>query len=112
MCSVPLPQAHKFKHVAFTNICERLARSKELTESECGAVIQNHCYNNFFLLDIPRSTVSGIITKGGRPCKVAEQGLGLICRWLIAVVHRVFMDVSVLLDLKLPSPGIVSFHFK
>ena len=50
---------------AFTDICERMGRSKELTEFDCGAVIGRHRCNKISLnlLDIPQSTVSGIIEK-------------------------------------------------
>lgn len=43
--SVPLLQVHKLKHLtmqsAFTSIHERMARSKVLTDFECGAVIKS-----------------------------------------------------------------------
>ncbi|CAI9619096.1 unnamed protein product [Staurois parvus] len=53
---------------ASTNICERMARSQELSEFKRGTVIGFHLCNKFirdisWLLNIPRSTVSGIITK-------------------------------------------------
>ncbi|CAI9543959.1 unnamed protein product, partial [Staurois parvus] len=53
---------------ASSNICERMGRSQELSESKRGTVIGCHLYNKFIceislLLNIPRSTVSGIITK-------------------------------------------------
>ncbi|CAI9587755.1 unnamed protein product [Staurois parvus] len=53
---------------ASTNICERMGRSQELSEFKCGTVIGCHLCNKSIheislLLDIPRSTVSGIITK-------------------------------------------------
>ncbi|CAI9576248.1 unnamed protein product [Staurois parvus] len=53
---------------AFTNICERMGHSKELNEFKRGTVIGCHLCNKsirdiFLLLNIPRSTVSGIITK-------------------------------------------------
>ncbi|CAI9583697.1 unnamed protein product [Staurois parvus] len=76
---------------ASTNICERMGRSQELSELKRGTVIGYHLCNKsiceiFLLLNIPRSTVSGIITKwkqlgttaaqpqSGRPHKMAEQG--------------------------------------
>ncbi|CAI9610332.1 unnamed protein product [Staurois parvus] len=50
-----------------TNICERMGRSQELSECKCGTVIGCHLCNKsihdiFLLLNIPLSTVSGIIT--------------------------------------------------
>ncbi|CAI9552737.1 unnamed protein product, partial [Staurois parvus] len=53
---------------ASTNICERMGRSQELSDSKCGTVIGCHLCNKsirdiFLILNIPRSTVSGIITK-------------------------------------------------
>ncbi|CAI9624633.1 unnamed protein product [Staurois parvus] len=53
---------------AFTNIGERMGRSQELSEFKCGPVIGCHLCNKSIrkislLLNIPRPTVSGIITK-------------------------------------------------
>ncbi|CAI9531703.1 unnamed protein product, partial [Staurois parvus] len=53
---------------ASTNICERMGRSQELSEIKRGTVIGCHLCNKSIheislLLNIPRSTVSGIITK-------------------------------------------------
>ncbi|CAI9547667.1 unnamed protein product [Staurois parvus] len=53
---------------ASTNICERMGRSQELSEFKRSTVIGCHLCNKFIreislLLNIPRSTVSGIITK-------------------------------------------------
>ncbi|CAI9535399.1 unnamed protein product, partial [Staurois parvus] len=53
---------------ASTNICERMGRSQELSEFKCGTVIGCHLCNKStreisLLLNIPRSTVSGIMTK-------------------------------------------------
>ncbi|CAI9595495.1 unnamed protein product [Staurois parvus] len=53
---------------ASTNICERMGRSQELSEFKCGTVIGCHLCNKSIceislLLNIPQSTVSGIITK-------------------------------------------------
>ncbi|CAI9581857.1 unnamed protein product [Staurois parvus] len=52
---------------ASTNIRERMGRSQELSEFKHGTVIGCHLCNKsirviFLLLNIPRSTVSGIIT--------------------------------------------------
>ncbi|CAI9556668.1 unnamed protein product [Staurois parvus] len=53
---------------ASTNICERMGRSQELSEFRHGTVIGCHLCNKSIrdislLLNIPRSTVSAIITK-------------------------------------------------
>ncbi|CAI9548634.1 unnamed protein product, partial [Staurois parvus] len=53
---------------ASTNICERMGRSQELSDSKRGPVIGCHLCNKSicdisWLLNIPQSTVSGIITK-------------------------------------------------
>ncbi|CAI9584542.1 unnamed protein product [Staurois parvus] len=52
---------------ASTNICERMGRSQELSEFKCGTMIGCHLCNKsiceILLLNIPQSTVSGIITK-------------------------------------------------
>ncbi|CAI9577778.1 unnamed protein product [Staurois parvus] len=53
---------------ASTNIFERIGRSQELSEFKRGPVIGCHLCNKSIreitlLLNIPRSTVSGIITK-------------------------------------------------
>ncbi|CAI9591148.1 unnamed protein product, partial [Staurois parvus] len=53
---------------ASTNICERMGRSQELSDSKRGPVIGCHLCNKSIheislLLNIPQSTVSGIITK-------------------------------------------------
>ncbi|CAI9548393.1 unnamed protein product [Staurois parvus] len=53
---------------ASTNICERMDRSQELSEFKRGNVIGCHLCNKSICesslrLNIPQSTVSGIITK-------------------------------------------------
>ncbi|CAI9583371.1 unnamed protein product, partial [Staurois parvus] len=53
---------------ASKNICERMGRSQELSDSKRGPVIGCHLCNKSirdisWLLNIPGSTVSGIITK-------------------------------------------------
>ncbi|CAI9558934.1 unnamed protein product, partial [Staurois parvus] len=53
---------------ASTDNCERMDCSQELSEFKCGTVIGCHLCNKSIrdislLLNIPRSTVSGIITK-------------------------------------------------
>ncbi|CAI9540738.1 unnamed protein product [Staurois parvus] len=74
---------------ASTNICERMVRSQELSEFKHCTVIGCHLCNTsireiFLLLNIPRSAVSGIITKWKqlgttatqpcRPHKMTERG--------------------------------------
>ncbi|CAI9532381.1 unnamed protein product [Staurois parvus] len=76
---------------ASTNIGERMGRSQELSDSKRGSVIGCHLCNKSirdisWLLNIPRSTVSGIITKwkqlgttatqppSGRPRHMTELG--------------------------------------
>ncbi|CAI9613568.1 unnamed protein product, partial [Staurois parvus] len=82
---------------ASTNICERMGRSQELSEFKRGAVIGCHLCNKSIreislLLNIPRSTVSGIITQwkqlgitaiqppSGRPRKMTERGQRIVRR--------------------------------
>ncbi|CAI9615529.1 unnamed protein product [Staurois parvus] len=53
---------------ASTNICVRMGRFQELSEFKCGTVIGCHLCNKSIseislLLNIPRSSVSGIKTK-------------------------------------------------
>ncbi|CAI9555334.1 unnamed protein product, partial [Staurois parvus] len=92
--SPPWPQVYKIKHLgmqtASTNICERMGRS-QLSEFKHGTVIGCHLCNKSIheislLLNIPQSTVSGIITKwkqlgttatqprSGRQSKMTERG--------------------------------------
>ncbi|CAI9614278.1 unnamed protein product [Staurois parvus] len=70
--SPPWPQVYKIKHLlmqtASTNICERMSRSQQLSNFNCGTVIVCHLCNKSICyislqLNIPRSTVCGIITK-------------------------------------------------
>ncbi|CAI9589634.1 unnamed protein product [Staurois parvus] len=63
---------------ASTNICERMGRSQELSDSKCGTVIGCHLCNKSIcdissLLNIPRSTVSGIVTKWKQLGTIATQ---------------------------------------
>ncbi|CAI9564146.1 unnamed protein product [Staurois parvus] len=49
-----------------SNICERMGRSQELSEFKCGTVMGCHLCNKSiceisWLLNIPQSTLSGII---------------------------------------------------
>ncbi|CAI9555720.1 unnamed protein product, partial [Staurois parvus] len=86
---------------ASTNICETMRCAQELSEFKRGNVIGCHLCNKSIreislLLNIPRSTVSGIITKckqlgipeaqprSGRPCKMTELGKCMMER----TVHR------------------------
>ncbi|CAI9610811.1 unnamed protein product, partial [Staurois parvus] len=94
--SPPWPQMYKIKHLgmqtASTNICEKMDRSQDLSEFKRGTVIGCHLcnksiYEMSLLLNIPRSNVSGIITKwkrlgttatqpqSGRPHKMTERGV-------------------------------------
>ncbi|CAI9616451.1 unnamed protein product [Staurois parvus] len=94
-------QVYKIKHLdmqtASTNICERMGRSQELSEIKRGTVKGCHQCNKSIseislLLNIPRSTVSGIITnwkqlgttatqpQSGRPRKMTEQGQRMLKR--------------------------------
>ncbi|CAI9610216.1 unnamed protein product [Staurois parvus] len=63
---------------ASTNICERMGRSQELSEFKHGTVIGCHVCNKSIcnislLLNIPQSTVSGVITKWKQPGTTATQ---------------------------------------
>ncbi|CAI9600196.1 unnamed protein product [Staurois parvus] len=65
-------------HTASTNICKRMGRSQELSEFKHGTVIGFHMCNKSIceislLLNIPRSTVSGIITKWKQLGTTAER---------------------------------------
>ncbi|CAI9598038.1 unnamed protein product [Staurois parvus] len=85
---------------ASINICERMGLSQELSEFKCGTPIGCHLCNKSIceislLLNVPRSAVSGIITKwkqlgitatqprsaGSEPVEVhSAQKLPSICR--------------------------------
>ncbi|CAI9624362.1 unnamed protein product [Staurois parvus] len=82
---------------ASTDICERMGHSQELSEFKRGTMIGCHLYNKSIheislLLNIPQSTVSGIIIKwkqlgtivtqprSGRPSKMTEQGQCILKR--------------------------------
>ncbi|CAI9619639.1 unnamed protein product [Staurois parvus] len=82
---------------ASTNICERMGRSQELSDSKHGPVIGCHLCNKSIrdislLLNIPRSTVSGIMINwkqlgttatqppSGRPCNMTERGYSKLKR--------------------------------
>ncbi|CAI9614210.1 unnamed protein product, partial [Staurois parvus] len=98
--SPPWPQVYKIKHLgmhnASTDIYETMGRSQRLSEFKRGTVIGCHLCNKSniisLLLNIPRSTVSGIITKwkqlgttatqpqSGRPCKMTERGQRMLKR--------------------------------
>ncbi|CAI9561671.1 unnamed protein product, partial [Staurois parvus] len=89
------PHCIYIKHLgiqtASTNICERMGRSQELSDFKHGTMTGCHLCNKSIreislLLNIPRSTVSGIITKwkqlgttatqppSDRPRKMTERG--------------------------------------
>ncbi|CAI9593912.1 unnamed protein product, partial [Staurois parvus] len=102
--SPPWTQVYTIKplgmQTASTNIGERMGRSQELSDSKRGPVIGGHLCNksihDISWLNIPRSTVSGIITKwkqlgttatqppSGRPRHMTERGQ----RMLKCTVHR------------------------
>ncbi|CAI9547583.1 unnamed protein product [Staurois parvus] len=81
---------------ASTDICERMCRSQEISEFKRGTVIGCHLCNKSIreislLLNIPWSTVSGIITKReqlgttatqtcGRPRIITERGQRMLKR--------------------------------
>ncbi|CAI9592304.1 unnamed protein product, partial [Staurois parvus] len=80
--SPPWSQVYKIKQLgmqaASTNICERMGCSQELSEFIHGTVIGCHLCNKSIreislLLNIPRSTVSGIITKWKQLGTIATQ---------------------------------------
>ncbi|CAI9598299.1 unnamed protein product, partial [Staurois parvus] len=80
--SPPWTQVYTIKplgmQTASTNIGERMGRSQELSDSKRGPVIGGHLGNKSirdisWLLNIPRSTVSGIITKWKPPGTTATQ---------------------------------------
>ncbi|CAI9547548.1 unnamed protein product [Staurois parvus] len=65
---VPITSMATGMQAASTNICERMGRSQELSIFKRGTVIGCHLCNKSIheislLLNIPQSTVSGIITK-------------------------------------------------
>ena len=79
---LPWPQVYESKHpsmqTASTNICERMARSQELSEFQRGTMIGCHLSNKssreiYSQLSIPQSAVSGIITKWKRLGTTATQ---------------------------------------
>ncbi|CAI9613939.1 unnamed protein product, partial [Staurois parvus] len=98
--SPPWPQVYTINplgmQMASTNIGERMGRSQELSDSKRGPVIGGHLGNKSirdisWLLNIPRSTVSGIITKWkqlgtatqpprGRPRHMTERGQRMLKR--------------------------------
>ncbi|CAI9610215.1 unnamed protein product, partial [Staurois parvus] len=103
--SPPWPQVYKIKHLgmqtASANICERMGRSKELSEFNRGTVIGFHLgtisiHEISLLLNISWSTVGDIMKKwkqlgttatqprSGRPCKMTERDQ----RMLSQTVHR------------------------
>ncbi|CAI9593869.1 unnamed protein product, partial [Staurois parvus] len=99
--SPPWTQVYTIKplgmQTASTNIGERMGRSQELSDSKRGPVIGGHLGNKSirdisWLLNIPHSTVSGIITKwkplgttatqppSGRPRHMTERGQCMLKR--------------------------------
>ncbi|CAI9547543.1 unnamed protein product [Staurois parvus] len=82
-----------------TNICERMGCSQDLSEFKCGTIIGCHLCNQSIceislLINIPQSTVSGIITKwkqlgttATRPCKMTERGQRMLKRTTVCRVN-------------------------
>ncbi|CAI9544255.1 unnamed protein product, partial [Staurois parvus] len=69
---------------ASTNICERMGRSQELSEFKHGTVIGWHLSNKSIcemslLLNIPRSTISGIKTEWKRRMQRCKAS----CHWIL-----------------------------
>ena len=106
--SLPWPHVYKSKHLGMqtnsTNICERNGHSLELSEFQHGTVIGCYLCNKssceiFSLLNIPQSTVSGIITKwkwlgmtatqpqSGKPYKMTERGQWML-RHIVCRGHQ------------------------
>ncbi|KAL0147114.1 hypothetical protein M9458_057638 [Cirrhinus mrigala] len=100
----------------FTNICERMGRSQELSEFQRGTVIGYHLCNKSSceissLLNIPQSTVSCIIRtwkrlgmtatqpRRGRPRKLTERGQRMLRR--IVRRGRQLSAKSIATDLKI-----------
>ncbi|CAI9561693.1 unnamed protein product, partial [Staurois parvus] len=103
---VPITSMATGMQTASTNICERMGRSQELSDSKRGTVIGCHLCNKSirdisWLLNIPRPTVSGIVTKwkqlgttatqppSGRPRKMTERGQRMLKRTKSQTVCRV-----------------------
>ncbi|CAI9562956.1 unnamed protein product [Staurois parvus] len=100
---------------ASTNICERMGHSQELSEFKRGTVIGCHLCNKSIceislLLNIPWSTVSGIITKwkqlgttatqpqSGRPREMTERSHRMlkltVCRSLQLSAESIAKDLQ------------------
>ncbi|CAI9610709.1 unnamed protein product, partial [Staurois parvus] len=109
---------------ASTNICERMGRSQELSKLKSGTVIGCHLCNKSIreislLLNIPRSTVSGIITKWKqlgtaatrsiRPCKMPERHQHMLKRTVRR--SRQLPAKSIAKDLQTFSSDSIPRHF-
>ncbi|CAI9584565.1 unnamed protein product, partial [Staurois parvus] len=107
---------------ASTNICERMDHSQELSEFKRGTVIGCHLFNKSsreipLLLNIPRSTISGIITRwkqlgttatqprSGRPRKMTEWGQCMlkciVCRSSQLSAESIAKDLHTLCGLQI-----------
>ncbi|CAI9583114.1 unnamed protein product [Staurois parvus] len=76
-----------------TNICERMGCSQELSEFKRGTVIGCHLCNKSIreislLLNIPQSTVSGIITKWKQLKTTATQPRSECGQCMKSAVHK------------------------
>ncbi|CAI9565484.1 unnamed protein product [Staurois parvus] len=74
--------------IASTNICERMGRSQEVNEFKYCTVIGCHLCNKSIceislLLNIPQSTVSGIITKWKQLETTATQSRSERCQRML-----------------------------
>ena len=126
--SFPWPQVYEFKHLgmqtASTNICERMGRSQELSEFQRGTVIGCHLCNKssreiFSQLNIPQSTVRGVITKwkrlgttasqpgSDRPRKMTERGQRMlrpiVCRGRQLSAESIATDLQASCGLQISS---------
>ncbi|CAI9570650.1 unnamed protein product, partial [Staurois parvus] len=116
---------------ASTNICGRICFSQELSEFKCGTMIGCHLCNKFILdisllLNIPRSAVSGIVTKrkqlgttatqplSGRPRKMTERGQCMlkhtVCRSHQLSAESIANDLQTLLGLQISTTVCRELH--
>ena len=92
--SPPWPQVYKSKHLGMKtvsgNICERMGRSQELSEFQCGAMIGCHLCNESSheissLLNIPQSTVTkwrGLEMTATQPRRGRSQKIMELGQWM------------------------------
>ncbi|CAI9586948.1 unnamed protein product, partial [Staurois parvus] len=105
---------------ASTNICERMGRSQERSDSKRGTVIGCHLCNKSirdisWLLNIPRSTVSGIITKWKQlgttatqpPSERGQRKLKrTVCRSCQLSAESIAKDLQTSSDLQIAKPQV------